>query len=223
MHMARRIKGASVVWAQWLLDCTARWTRLPEQVYHLAEDTTIENAVPVVVEPFIDMNPVASTSSLPTPEEPLGPTIEQEERDSRNGSVLGDPEDLDLDWGDASKEVDDFLNETDDDDEGGGGDETDGNLTDDSNSNGKKRARVQTDSEDDLPPIKAPPPAASPVAIGSPLSKRIKKSKLRKSGLKVVSFEVEAAPDPSQGSSVVDSDEEVFLASMAADVEAGWK
>lgn len=166
-----------------------------------------------------------------------------------------------MDWGDASKEVDDFLNETDD-EEGARGDETDVdsvNGDEESDAGGgrpKKRVRVQTDYESGKEDGGA-------AAVGwSPLQKRVKTSRARKSGLKV-SFPasgdgieegestttgssqerdvavatgtgtasapasyfprvVDGGYEGSQASSSLDSDDDAFFASMAAEVEKGW-
>ena len=184
-----------------------------------------------------------------------------------------------MDWDDAAKEVDDFLNETDDDDAIGGGEDTDdgasaaGDESDTGSAKGgsKKRGRL-TDSEDESANrpngLKSKALGDAVVAAGSPLQKRVKTSRARKSKLKVsfpasasatedeeivppqltssqdgaptVSISKDssaaateggtdsapASPFPtyeaSQASSSLDSDDEAFFASMAAEVEKGW-
>ncbi|KAI5481789.1 RNA polymerase II CTD phosphatase Fcp1 [Pseudohyphozyma bogoriensis] len=129
----------------------------------------------------------------------------------------------DLDWAAAANEVDDFLNETDDDDEGGGGDasETDGAESDASNGSSRgaprKRARISTDSEGE--------DVGKGKEIGSPLQKRKKSARDRKSKLKV-SFPAEElgeeAEKEKEDEDTSSSDDEDFLASMAREVEKGW-
>lgn len=247
VHAARRIPRIKVVWTQWLLDSVAYWTRLPEAAY--------------LVDPasFLAEEPTAPFS-------PLRPPVSDDEGevDSLNEAFDID----DLDWGDAGKEVDDFLNETDDDDDDGGGTDGEGSNagTDDegrtsSAGGSKKRGRAPTDSEDEGSNGKS-----KTVEGWSPLQKRVKTSRARKSGLKVSfpagdldgestdaalavlpagvasrtgSVNGSAPPSPlpqptgggvggadgyeaSQASSSLDSDDEAFFASMAAEVEKGW-
>lgn len=242
MYAARKVPRIKVVWDAWFLTCVAQWERIPE--------------TPWLIHP-----------SLPPPS-PIAPPLSDEEDDpslSQTASVVGDNLDIgNVDWGDAWGEIDDFLNETDD-------EETDGEVTDSSTGGGaKKRRRPQTDSEDEgtakgttsngVPPAAPNPPAATKVVstllAGSPLQKRVKTSRSRKSRLKVSypaadveederadveedsSQLVEPAPpaprapaevpppgdgyEASQGSSSLDSDDDAFFASMAAEVESGW-
>lgn len=233
------MQGVRVVWAQWLLDCAASWKRLPETDYHLSKAD--ESTTPPYIEPFILTDPTASTSTLPLEPEP------DSELDSRSGSVAA--EDLDIagfDWGDAGKEVDDFLNESDDDDGSDAG-ETDVDTDGEGIEKGKKRAREDEEYNSSGIGsgiiIEKESESSTSKNVGSPLSKRIKKSKLRKSGLGNIAFDagdreftplvnppipkdvpkvVVGEEEENGGSSVLDSDDEAFFASMANELEAGF-
>lgn len=193
-----------MVWPWWLMESAAQWQRVDESeagdiAFHEEDELVVDSQILLRVG-----NAVASSSSLDTPSTPTS-VDEVGETDSRDGSVAG--EDLDIaavDWGDASKEVDDFLNETDDD--------TDHESPAGTNGDGaKKRVRAQTDSEDEGilsedERIAARSKATArtiptPTATGSPLSKRIKKSQLRKSGLHVVSSHNDSEATSSDSSS----------------------
>lgn len=233
--MARR-KGVPVVRTEWLLESAEQWKRLPEEPF-LLPDTHSTSGLP----------PLPPAPPSDEPDEPL-PTSATP---SMAGDDDGPPVDMtEVDWDAAADEVDAFLNETDDDDNGG--DETDGNETDGSvASNGtgpRKRHRASTDSEDENPPPKSNS-KASAIDAGSPLQKRVKTSRSRKSKLKVsfpphpddepgLSQSVQLPPrsspnrgppsppppdgyEPSVGSSSVGSDDDDF-GDMAAELESGW-
>lgn len=243
VHSARRNPRIRVVYPQWLLDSVAQWRRLPEEAYLL---------------------PVPERAS--TPGSPIRPELSggEEEKGAEGAdddeALEGDLHLEDLDWGDAMKEVDDLLLETDDEDSaslfgGGGNGDTNGADTTDGESDAstagaggtasaprRKRPRVS------LAPDTAA--AADAKETESPLQKRVKTARSRKSGLKqslsAAALERSAAaqldghdgasaaatpaesktPLPSSGasqaSSSIDSDDEDLLASMAADLEQGW-
>lgn len=224
--------------------------------------------------------PAVSTPSVSTPvDDPLQrsttPPIDPDE--GLSDALEFDPGEMD--WDDAAKEVDDFLNETDDDEGVGGGEDTDdgasagGDESDTGSAKGSRKRGRLTDSEDEGGPsrsngAKSKELGDAAVAAGSPLQKRVKTSRARKSKLKV-SFPASASAteddeDPtapqagssqdasslavttsepsaaagggtdsapaspfppyeaSQASSSLDSDDEAFFASMAAEVEKGW-
>jgi hypothetical protein len=164
----------------------------------------------------------------------------------------GDLELADVDWGDAMKEVDDLLDETDDEEStslfGGNatddGDSDTGSVTSIPSSRPRKRPRVST----------APTTLAIEgieAGVGkteSPLQKRIKTSQSRKSGLKTsvsaatlatsaVTPEREdvtdgggiprtpfesSFPASSQASQASSSDDDDLLAALAEEVEGGF-
>ncbi|ORY66918.1 hypothetical protein BCR35DRAFT_322307 [Leucosporidium creatinivorum] len=289
VHHARRSSSIHIVWAQWLLDCAAHWTRLPELLYHIPADPTPSSGSGSGVDGAPVSTPTASGSNDTEEQRSTTPPLDPEEEEG----VAFDPGEMD--WDDAAKEVDDFLNETDDDEGGGGGNETDEATGDESDTgslrgggggggSSRKRARGG-ESEDEAAGARANGVGNGPsngkgkekgkevvddgVAVGSPLQKRVRTSRARKSKLKV-SFPAStgddgddddeggssqdvplavrssggavaaaaaagagggtdsAPPSPfppyeaSQASSSLDSDDEAFFASMAAEVEKGW-
>lgn len=173
---------------EWLLESADRWSRLPEADYLIPDVLpTSPSTAPLPLPPILLAAPPDSD-----PEE-SDDDDDDEDSGSPTGSTAGDQvqELAELDWNDAAMEVDAFLDETDDDDDGeGGGDETDGNETDGSvasvgssvNGGGAKRKRPRTDatgSEDEGD-------KGSAAAAGSPLQKRVRTSRSRKSKLSVV-------------------------------------
>ncbi|BGP31350.1 CTD phosphatase Fcp1 [Rhodotorula toruloides] len=176
VHSAQRNPRIKIVYPEWLLQSVAHWTRVPEDAYVLN---------------------IPATSS--TPGSPIRPELSggednedvdairlDGEADGAETPVTvldGDLDLADLDWGDAMKEVDDLLLETDEEDTASvinGGDTTDGES--DAGSSAptaprppRKRARMSTT-----------PSNATSVAPGteSPLQKRVKTARSRKSGLK---------------------------------------
>lgn len=203
-------------------------------------------------------SPLLVETELPIPEELQESLIEEEEEeeerpnDSQSGSQMGD-EGLDInnvDWGDASKEIEDALNDTDDDGEFDGGEVTDdGDLTDSSIQSdhsdgrsfkqGKKRER-ERDSGDESTNTKGKGKgklSSSSPTKESPLQKRVKTAMSRKSRLKIsypaegeeisspaqVEEEGVGGYEGSQGSSSLDSDDDAFFASMASELESGWE
>jgi hypothetical protein len=275
VQAAQKIKGVHIVWAQWLMDTAATWCRQTETDYYLANDSdpptalkfpsgSDSNFIPNSISNSSVLNTysdVASSSSFDGVAD-VGGTDDEE--DSKVDVAA-------INWADAAREVDDFLNETDgdtnddeDEEEEGDDDESDFDRPT------KKRVRVTTDSEDEgLRSIESAIPRSDTkgkgkasyfsassvptIATGSALSKRIKKSRSRKSRLKVsfpstsddlkddMEYNDEGStPTPmipikasrptipkkeevtaSQESSL-ESDDEAFLAAMAAEVELGW-
>ncbi|KAM0746406.1 hypothetical protein T439DRAFT_329851 [Meredithblackwellia eburnea MCA 4105] len=197
VHAARRRKGINIVRTEWLLDSAERWKRQSEEDYILpdtplpAGTTTLSAATPL---PPILPAPTSADNSNPNGTYSSAPGIEESEDMPTPLSIAAEPVDMtELDWDSAAQEVDAFLNETDDEEAlTGGGDygdeETDGNDTDASTGSGgggpkRKRQRFMTDSEDEGGVKKKV--GGGTVPIGSPLQKRVKTSRSRKSGLKV--------------------------------------
>ncbi|GJN89586.1 hypothetical protein Rhopal_002573-T1 [Rhodotorula paludigena] len=243
VHSARRNPRIRVVYPQWLLDSVAQWRRLPEEAY------------------LLPVPERASTPGSPIRPELSGGEDEKGAEDAADDEALeGDLHLEDLDWGDAMKEVDDLLLETDDEDSaslfgGGGNGDTNGADTTDGESDASATPAGGTAS---APRRKRPRVSLAPDAgaaldakeTESPLQKRVKTARSRKSGLKqslsAAALERSAAarldgPDEasaaatpaesktplpssgaSQASSSIDSDDEDLLASMAADLEQGW-
>lgn len=185
-------------------------------------------------------------------EEDIRPTGSQ--TGSQMGSQIGEDFDIDdVDWGDANKEIDDALNETDDDE----GESVDGYLSDSSIISdrsdgsirkGKKRERESGDEGDGFTSngtriiagstLKGKSTSASSSSnlnVGSPLQKRVKTAISRKSRLKnSYPAEGEEISSPaqalvqeelvgSQASSSLDSDDDAFFSSMADELESGWQ
>ncbi|GAA5856535.1 hypothetical protein JCM9279_003013, partial [Rhodotorula babjevae] len=133
VHQARRAraKGAKVeiVYPQWLLDSVASWRRQPEEAYLLPEPAAAGSAPGSPVRPELSAGEDDGLAELLAPREP---------GDAAADPALDAPDDDDLhlddlDWGDAMKEVDDLLLETDDDDAAslyGGGAGASGGATD---------------------------------------------------------------------------------------------
>lgn len=169
VHSARRNPRVKVVYPQWLLDSVARWVRLDEQPYLLPPPE----------------------DRLSTPGSPIRPELSDGESDAKTtgtADVVEADLDLgDLDWGDAMKEVDDLLLETDDDDDGassvnGGGDTTDGESDNGGAARsaavgGRKRPRISSTPSDTSN-------GSTTAAAESPLQKRVKTARSRRSGLK---------------------------------------
>lgn len=280
VHQARKRRNIKIVGAQWLLDCVSNWTRIPESLYLLPPPSPIpaSTSLPRSTTPTADV-PSSPPPPLPESEDaekeitPLGEDKEAEASASRGGSVIGD-EDLDItemDWRDAAKEIEDAMNETDEEGDVDGASDVDGNTTDEgdftdssvrsepSNGNGLTRlGNKKREREDAKGKVKA----SDSEAVGSPLQKRIKRTRSRKSGLKISYPAVSGNDDeeeteetlPSKnipdlikkaggsvktlvegdegggpgyeasvgGSSSLDSDDEAFFASMAAEVESEW-
>ena len=203
VHQARRAraKGSKVeiVYPQWLLDSVARWTRLPEEAYLLPEPAAGGSAPSSPVRPELSAGEDDSIVAAPA-----APDLDD--------AALSDDDDLhldDLDWGDAMKEVDDLLLETDDDDTaslfggGAGGAATDGE-SDASAAPTPEASGVGSGSGASRSPRKRPRASApgggesaaagargdvvngstSSRATESPLQKRVKTARNRRSGLK---------------------------------------
>ncbi|GAA5820451.1 hypothetical protein JCM3770_003382 [Rhodotorula araucariae] len=192
VHSARRNPRIKVVYPQWLLDSVAQWTRLPE-------------------EPYLLPLPEGGRSAPGSPIRPELSAGEDEDKGAEDDEPLeGELHLEDLDWGDAMKEVDDLLLETDDEDTaslfggGGGGGangtasvgETDGESDASAAAGGengaakgpRKRPRGSTPTADEPPPRKGSSAtgaaAGAAAATESPLQKRVKTARSRKSGLK---------------------------------------
>ncbi|GAA6012742.1 hypothetical protein JCM8202_003430 [Rhodotorula sphaerocarpa] len=195
VHSARRNTRVKVVYPQWLLDSVARWVRLDEEPYllPLPEDY------------------------LSTPGSPIRPELSDGEGEAEGEveapEAAEDEEELDLadlDWGDAMKEVDDLLLETDDDDDsaslrnGAGGEDTTDGESDSGSSvrsaaaaaaGGRKRPRVSSGTLSDSDSAAPAGPAESP------LQKRVKTARSRRSGLKTSVSAVEGEVPARGGSS----------------------
>lgn len=198
VHSARRFPRVKVVYPQWLLDSVAKWVRLEEGPYLLptVEEPRPATTPPSPVRPELSDGESDAKTTTVTGAEAVETT--------------GDKVDLDLadlDWGDAMKEVDDLLLETDDDDDlasllNGGGDETTDGESDTGGGSfagvqaaappgsggGRKRPRVSSTPSSESVGSKAASSsssaAAAAAAAESPLQKRVKTARSRRSGLK---------------------------------------
>ncbi|KPV72112.1 uncharacterized protein RHOBADRAFT_55955 [Rhodotorula graminis WP1] len=211
VHQARRAraKGAKVeiVYPQWLLDSVARWTRLPEEAYLLPEPAADGSAPGSPVHPELSAGEDNGLADAPAAGGP---------DDTAADPALDAPDDDDdlhlddLDWGDAMKEVDDLLLETDDDDTAsllGGGDGAGGGATDGESDasaaptpeNGGSGSAAGAARSPRKRPRASSPGGASAGGGGrddaahasspsrpteSPLQKRVKTARSRRSGLK---------------------------------------
>ncbi|GAA5866573.1 hypothetical protein JCM8547_005463 [Rhodosporidiobolus lusitaniae] len=253
VHAARRKPHIQIVYPQWFLDSVARWKRLPETDYLLIPSPS---------------SPAPEEAVESAPGSPVRPELSDGEGEGGEGEEGMEEFDLDLDWGDAMKEVDDLLDETDDEDTasllggsagngggaGGGGEESEASTS--AALRPRKRPRMST------PPILSSTSSSSSAgadeaggkaavpATESPLQKRVKTARSRRSGLKTSLSAAQAhaaaaaederrsgggggdglgdeeafpaSSQASQASSALDSDNEDLLASMAADLENGW-
>ncbi|GAA5893047.1 hypothetical protein JCM8208_004329 [Rhodotorula glutinis] len=218
VHQARRAraKGAKVeiVYPQWLLDSVANWHRRPVDPYLLPEPAAGGSAPGSPIRPELSAGEDDGLAGVPAA---------RSLNDDAAVDALDAPDDDDLhlddlDWGDAMKEVDDLLLETDDDDTaslldsggGAGGGATDGESDASAapaSGNGgapsvagssrspRKRPRASTpgvggssgghggatgaDGRD-----QAADESTSLRATESPLQKRVKTARSRRSGLK---------------------------------------
>ncbi|KWU47543.1 hypothetical protein RHOSPDRAFT_14030 [Rhodotorula sp. JG-1b] len=207
VHSARRFPRVKVVYPQWLLDSVAKWVRLEEGPYLLP--TTVEEQRP----------------PPPTPPSPVRPELSDGESEAKITAAAGgtdtvettggDEVDLDLadlDWGDAMKEVDDLLLETDDDDDlasllNGGDETTDGESDAGVQSapppggGGRKRPLSSTPSSESVGSNEASSSASA--AAESPLQKRVKTARSRRSGLKTsLSAAAAAASSAAEGNAL---------------------
>lgn len=266
VQAAQRFKGIHLVWARWLIDTTATWCRQTEADYSLeseldpppvlrfpenASSTFIPNSLADgILKTYSQIGSSTSGAGIGTT------TMVAEEQDEEDDKV----DVAAINWADAAREVDDFLNETDGDNDGEEEDDDDDDESDFDRPASNKRVRVTTDSEDDsarsdmegtrIDKGKGKATIHSKtkpiIPTESALSKRIKKSNSRTSRLRVsfpstsdslkeaeedliparplpatvkrsgaASEEIHAA---SQDGSSLGSDDEAFLASMAADV-----
>ncbi|KAK4056613.1 CTD phosphatase Fcp1 [Microbotryomycetes sp. JL221] len=185
VHTARRKHPrVPVVNVHWMIDGVQKWARQPESDFLFEEESHRSDR---------DNHEGADRSTTPPIDSALEDAIltAYDHDDSEDPVDEGDPEPaFELDWGDAAKEIDDFLNETDDeatDTEGGrsgGEDESDGER---STSGPRKRARMYNESDDEggAGRTKHENGKSDIVVADSPLQKRVKVSRARKSGLKV--------------------------------------
>lgn len=245
--LKRTSPPVKVVWTQWLLDCVAHWRKLDEQPYLLQKDAS--------------SSADGGNSTGGVPSGTATPAIESDgfqfaTADEEFADDILNDDDLrvdDIDWGDAAKEIEDALNDTDD-------SESDLPSPSRSASASKKRVRISTGSTNGDEGIAATDDGNNTTdddetrSIDSPLQKRVKTSRSRQSRLKhsvkLDSSEADAIPAPvpppsssslvaneanasgaattsssrgeSQRSSELDSDDEAFFASMAAEVEKGF-
>ena len=203
VHSARRFPRVKVVYPQWLLDSVAKWVRLEEGPYLLP---TVEEQRPPPTTPPSPVRPELSDGESEVKTTAAGGTDAVE-------TTGGDEVDLDLadlDWGDAMKEVDDLLLETDDDDDLAsllnGGDETTDGESDagvqsapPSGGGGRKRPRVSSTPSSESVGSNAASSSAS-TAAESPLQKRVKTARSRRSGLKTsLSAAAAAASSTAEG------------------------
>ncbi|KAK4055668.1 CTD phosphatase Fcp1 [Microbotryomycetes sp. JL201] len=192
VHTARRrYPRLPVVRVHWMLDSVQYWKKMPEAPYLLEP------------EPGQGNKAEAERSTTPPYDADLDESIlTAYDRNEEDAPEEGDSVALDLDWGDAAQEIDEFLNETDDeatDTEGarsGKEDESDNERNPDTP---RKRMRMNEESDDEFG---KKPINGSQVVVDSPLQKRVKVSRARKSGLKV-SF---PASSPSRGDSERESE-----------------
>ncbi|GEM08291.1 RNA Polymerase II CTD phosphatase Fcp1 [Rhodotorula toruloides] len=217
VHSAQRNPQIKIVYPEWLLESVARWTRVPEDAYVLN---------------------VPATSSAPG--SPIRPDLSGGEEDEDVESIRldgeadgaetpvtvpdGDLDLADLDWGDAMKEVDDLLLETDDEDTASvvnGGDTTDGESDAGLSATSvprppRKRARMSTTTDE---------ATSAPPNTESPLQKRVKTARSRKSGLNrsvsAAALERSAAQAAKDGSSESQSNGSVKSASGRASTAEG--
>lgn len=206
VHSARRFPRVKVVYPQWLLDSVAKWVRLEEGPYLLP---TVEEQRPPPTTPPSPVRPELSDGESEVKTTAAGGTDAVE-------TTGGDEVDLDLadlDWGDAMKEVDDLLLETDDDDDLAsllnGGDETTDGESDagvqsapPSGGGGRKRPRVSSTPSSESVGSNAASSSAS-TAAESPLQKRVKTARSRRSGLKTsLSAAAAAASSAAEGNAL---------------------
>lgn len=137
------------------------------------------------------------------------PTEETEENEDEEDEVFEGMRDdalVEVDWGDAAKEIDDALNETDDDEDGESEADVDGEK--EANSSGAEREEESMGSEKGSRkrPRNSTPGASDPATSTlSPLSKRQKRARGRQSKLRDELSEAgnladdSAAPSPSPG------------------------
>ncbi|GAA5985321.1 hypothetical protein JCM11641_005393 [Rhodosporidiobolus odoratus] len=243
VHAARRNPRIKVVYSQWLLDSVAHWTRLPETSYLLADPETTSP-------PGSPIRPDISEDEATDPplQSPAPDHRDADEQDGVHAEDIGDSEYTrdgylelaDVDWGDAMKEVDDLLNETDDEDtaslaggEGAGEESDTGSIASSaSRSRARKRPRLSIEEKSN------DGGHGEAATTESPLQKRVKTARSRTSGLKtsLSAAAVQSAPSrppfeetalpassqASQASSSPDSDDDDLLASMVAEVEKGF-
>ncbi|KAM0788799.1 hypothetical protein ACM66B_002887 [Microbotryomycetes sp. NB124-2] len=181
VHAARRkYPRLPVVRVHWMLDSVQHWKRMPESPYLLEPESKPDGKTD------------AARSTTPPYDADLDESI-LTAYDQHDDDVVdeGDPvATLDLDWGDAAQEIDDFLNETDDEAtdtesvRSGKEDESENERT--GQSAPRKRTRLQNESDDELGKHKTANGVSSSQEVAdSPLQKRVKVSRARKSGLKV--------------------------------------
>lgn len=218
VHSAQRNPRIKIVYPEWLLDSVAQWTRVPEEPYLLnipqdssAPGSPIRPELSGGEEDNDDVEAIRLDGEADSAETPV--TIPD-----------GDLDLADLDWGDAMKEVDDLLLETDDEDTASvvnGGDTTDGESDAGNSATAaprppRKRARMSTTTSD---------AATAPPDTESPLQKRVKTARSRKSGLNrsvsAAALERSAAQADEGGSSESQSNGSLKSASGRASTAEG--
>lgn len=231
-------EGVRIVYPQWLLDCVARWERLPEEGYLVPEPEGRASAPGSPVRPELSAGEDDAVAAERRQGQDAGGgegDAEGEGEGEAEAELEGELHLEDLDWGDAMKEVDDLLLETDDDDTaslfGGAGGATDGESDASVASpapaaapnNGAARSprkRPRGSTPTGAAGVAQDGPAAARSATESPLQKRVKTARSRKSGLKqslsaaalerAASIAVGAATGAGRGggTAVVDEEEE---------------
>lgn len=194
VHLARRTGGIQVVWSKWLLDSISLWSRQKEEPY-------------IIKDPLGNAHHRRTGSNILPPAPESNPPSPSSSNLGDDGiDLLGEIDMSNADWAAARDEVDDFLDETDDEDvnsvQGDGEDDDDDGEASDasiksSSSNlikvvVRKRARVSSNdsNEEDRSTKrngngngKGKEVDSSPLPVGSPLQKRVRTSRSRKSRL----------------------------------------
>ncbi|GAA6022101.1 hypothetical protein JCM10207_000762 [Rhodosporidiobolus poonsookiae] len=193
VHSARRRPNVKIVNPQWLLDSVAKWTHLSEAPYLLPMPESTTPPASPLRPPLSDGEGGFDDSEVADPARKPG---EQRATGNVAAALLVDAESDDLeladvDWGSAMQEVDDLLNETDEEDATSiGGDLATDDADSDTGSLGsssgrsRKRPRGSTSSESDGSAMPHDRGQVSAGAVESPLQKRVKTARSRKSGLK---------------------------------------
>ncbi|GAA5896864.1 hypothetical protein JCM6882_005053 [Rhodosporidiobolus microsporus] len=197
VHSARRNPRIKIVYPQWLLESVAHWTRCDESAYLLpTPETTSPPGSPIRPE-MSDEDEEQGEAVAGGKDKGKGRAVDandvEEEGPDTDTLPEGELDLVDVDWGDAMKEVDDLLDETDDEDTAslvGGGNGTDGGESDTgsvgSAPRARKRARMSTPTDDGAAEGNGGGARgkAAGEATESPLQKRVKTARSRKSGLK---------------------------------------
>ncbi|GAA5892694.1 protein serine/threonine phosphatase [Sporobolomyces salmoneus] len=243
VHSARKNPRIKIVYPQWLLDSVAHWTRLPEEPYLLPDPKATSSVPAALEEPSSPVRPELSDEE--GEKEGAGEGEGEGEEDVELNMA-------EIDWGEAMAEMDDLLNETDDDATDRDDDSAIKNRskkrgrpsttsTDDESEAGGGGGGAPSSKSS----------INGTGATESPLQKRVKTARSRSSGLKTslsaaalaAASDSDALPptsstgnnaqeiidsaianaEMSQASSSVSSDDEGFLASLEAELEAGFE